>query len=181
MGAVIGRRPHLTMRPPHNVRVLAIDLRPQRFGYAVFEGKQLIDWGGKTFDSSRAAGERTASLLTLFHPAAIAVRRDRHYGLRRPGVMAAVLRSIRHEATKRSIPLHLITATDIEEAFRTFDTQNKDDIAFTLTTIFPELLSRLPPKRKKWEHEHHRMVVFDAVAVGFAYHWHNGTRAPPAD
>jgi len=170
------------MRPPHNERLLAIDLRPQRFGYAMFEGpKQLIDWGGKTFDSSRVAGERTASLLSLFHPAVVTVRRDRHYGLRRPGTMAAVLRSIKREAAKRSIPVHLITAPDIEDAFRSLHIQNKDDMAFMLATKFPELLWKLPPKRKKWEHEHHRMVVFDAVAVGFAYHWHNGTRAPPAE
>jgi hypothetical protein len=35
--------------------------------------------------------------------------------------------------------------------------------------MFPELLWKLPPKRRIWESEHPIMAMFDAVALGFAY------------
>jgi len=37
-----------------------------------------------------------------------------------------------------------------------------------LADAFPELLPRLPTKRKIWESEHPRMAMFDAIALGFA-------------
>ena len=47
--------------------------------------------------------------------------------------------------------------------------------------MFPELLWKLPPKRKIWESEHPIMTMFDAIAMGFAYWQRDGGRDPTAD
>jgi hypothetical protein len=74
-----------------------------------------------------------------------------------------------HEATDRSILVHFVSRDAIQNAFRGVRASTKDEMAEALTQIFPELLTRLPPKRKTWQTEPQAMVVFDAVATGFAY------------
>jgi glutamate-1-semialdehyde aminotransferase len=71
--------------------------------------------------------------------------------------------------------MHSIGRDEIDSAFRIFKARTKDEIACVLVEIFPEMLTRLPPKRKKWQTEPHRMIIFDAIATGFAY-WQ---RPPP--
>lgn len=66
-----------------------------------------------------------------------------------------------------AIPVRLLRRDDVEAAFRVFKVRTKDDIACVLVQIFPELLIRLPPKRKAWQSESRRMIIFDAVANGF--------------
>jgi len=169
-------------RKRNGLRILAIDLRIQELGYAVFEGpKQLLDWGGMTYRSVDVAGRRLADLLTLCHPSALIVRKDRRTGVRNTPAVAAIVKSIKHEAAGRSIPIIVLTPEAIREAFSIFSVKNKDELASMLATEFPELLWKLPPKRKRWQHEHHRMMVFDAIALGFAYYRQNGTEAPPPE
>ena len=79
------------------------------------------------------------------------------------------------------IPVHLIKGAEVKAVFRVFRAKSKHDIASMLAQMFPELLWKLPPKRKIWESEHFRMVMFDAIALGFAYWQRDGTRDPMPD
>ena len=64
-------------------RILAIDLRPRRFGYAVFEGRRmLLDWGiceylSRGDDRGEIAGRRLAALLKICSPSAVVVKSER--------------------------------------------------------------------------------------------------------
>ena len=69
----------------------------------------------------------------------------------------------------------VVSREAIQNTFRGVHANTKDEIAELLTQIFPELLTRLPPKRKAWQTEPQAMVVFDAVATGFAYWQQGGT------
>jgi hypothetical protein len=174
-------------REKSNFRVLAIDLRRSRFGYAVYEGpKRLLDWGGRSCSTikggSTLAASRVAELLKLFHPSAVVLRKDRRGGVRggTPEIRQAA-KAIRQQATARSVPVFVIGPEEIKTAFNIFRTSTKDDVAVILTSIFPELLGELPRKRKRWDNEHPRMAVFDAIAVGFAYFRRNGAHIPSID
>jgi hypothetical protein len=79
------------------------------------------------------------------------------------------------ETTDRSILVHFVSREATQNAFRGGRANTKDEMAEALTQIFPELLTRLPPKRKTWQTEPQAMVVFDAVATGFAYWQQGGT------
>ncbi|HET9410043.1 MAG TPA: hypothetical protein VFO39_22595 [Candidatus Sulfotelmatobacter sp.] len=66
------------------------------------------------------------------------------------------------------VPVRVISAKALRETFAG-QNRNKQEIASTVATRFPELLSILPPKRKPWQSEDYRMSIFDAAAVGIAY------------
>lgn len=170
-------------RQTTSVRILAIDLRVSRFAYAVYEGpKRLLDWGGRACpppNRAALAAERVAELLRLFHPAAIVMKKDRKVGVRNAHILRRVGNGIRQQAAIHSIPAFIFSPEEVKESFSIFRVRTKDDVASVLTGMFPELLWELPRKRKKWDNEHPRMAVFDAISIGFAYFQRNGTRVPP--
>ena len=169
----------------HDSRILALDLRTRQFGYAVFEGpKQLLDWGRRAYpggdSGANLAGSRVAELLRMSHPSVVVVQKERRTGVHNASEMALIVNAIRREAADRSTPICYVTPENIKAAFRISKVKTKDERAYTLAHIFPELLWKIPPKRKTWKREHPRMMVFDAIAAGFAYWQRNGTHSPPS-
>jgi len=76
------------------------------------------------------------------------------------------------ESETREIRIRMLEQNAIEATFRNMGGATKAEISAALAVIFPELVWRLPPKRKAWESEHPRQSVFDAIALGFAYWQH---------
>lgn len=76
---------------------------------------------------------------------------------------------VKQEALGQKVPVLSMNADSVERAFGRFRVHTKYDVAEALTAIFPELAWTLPPRRKSWQNERHTMIVFDAVATGFAY------------
>ena len=169
--------------PPkhHDPRIVAIELRSQQFGYAIFEGpKQLLDYGGGQLRPGGKAGavqaaRRIGQLIKLFTPSTVVVKRpDQHVATGYPGIRL-MANAIRRQASAHVIPFQFIGRDEIEEAFRIFNVGNKHEIATVLTQIFPELLWKLPAKRKLGDPEHPRMVLFDAISVGLTHWQQNGS------
>jgi hypothetical protein len=144
----------------------------------------LLDWGRCTYPRGDAgpelAAKRFTELLRLFHPAAVVIQKERRTGVRNTSEMASILSAMRREANARSVPICFVTPEQIKAAFQIFRARTKDEIAYVLASIFPELLWKIPPKRKMWKREHPRMMMFDAIAAGFTYWQRNGARAPPS-
>lgn len=171
----------------HDPRLLAIDLRPQQFGYAVFEGpKRLLDWGTAHYRPGGQQGAASARrsfvrLVRQFPPSVIAVKtRDRRQQRNSPGT-ALILQAIQSEASTRAIPIRFVSIRDVREAFRIFRAGNKYEAAAVLARIFPELTWNIQPVRKNYQGEHSIMTTFDAVALGFAYWRQYGTQIPPPE
>ena len=171
----------------HRPRLLAIDLRPQQFGYAVFEGdERLLDWGATYYrPSGRAgaamAGRRVAELIRVFAPTAIVARKVRRDDTRNSFGVRPILKMIRRKALAASLPVSLIARSEVREAFRVFHARNKYEIACRLAVVYPELLWKLPPERKFYESEHPSMTIFDAVAAGFTYWRRNAAESLPPE
>jgi hypothetical protein len=152
-------------------RILALDVRPQRLGFAVFEGPDcLLDWGAKSFPSGAKAvrvpaGRKLAELLDEFAPAAVALRKRT---ARRTKKYLRMTGLVEREAGKRRIPLRFVTRSMVKKAFAGHE-RNKHEIATALAARFPELAPKLPPKRKCWQSEDYRIHLFDAAALGLAY------------
>ena len=162
-------------------RIIAIDIRASRLGYAVFEGPEhLIDWGTSAFQFGCSSGtstvhQRIVTVLRVFVPSAIVVKK----GLRENSVRAGqVLRLIRREAAARSIPVVLVDQREVKQAFHAPHRIAKHIIATAVAEKFPELLWKLPGKFRIWQGEHHIMAVFDAIAAGYAY-WQQGELGEP--
>jgi hypothetical protein len=160
---------------PHNRRTLAIVLRSRRFGFAVFEGPtRLLNWGMVFYPLNDvaqhvAASKRVVSLLLLFTPSVVVVGRARLLKVHARSGVNPILRSIRHEASARLIPVRLMMTAEMRRVFGVLHTKSKHEIASRLVKVFPELHGKLPPKRRLWDSEHPIMTMFDAVAMGYAY------------
>jgi hypothetical protein len=154
------------------LRLLALVLRSSRYGYAIFNGPaELLDWGAGeivSHDTGNAVGmNRVAFLFKHFPPGAVVLRAGTKALRRHRAITLA--KFVKEKASDRQVSVFLIKSNSVERAFRSFRVHTKYDIAKALTAIFPELACALPPKRKSWQGEPHMMIVFDAVATGFAY------------
>jgi len=161
---------------PHP-RVLAIDLRSRAFGFAILEGPRTLLTVGRRLCSSRGARDtaavlekKIASLLYLFAPSVIVLKRtsgrtDRTLATRR-GATAAIKR----EAKLQSANLVLLRRRDIYRAFRKYGATSKYKIAALIAARFPEIEWKRPHGRRNWEPEHHRMAIFDAISLALAYY-----------
>lgn len=170
-------------------RILAIDVRRNRFGYVLFEGpKRLLDWGASAVSpklgrrtAMEAARKRVAPLFRRCHPMAAVVKEPRRTKTGRSSTPGPILGTILREAVMLHIPVYFASRQEILDAFQIFRGRSKDDIAEILVRAFPELNARLPPRRGKWRAERPRMVIFDALAAGFTYWQRNGTRFLPPE
>jgi hypothetical protein len=153
-----------------NTRILALEIRYRRFGFAVLEGMPLLllDTGTRTFATPAAVVQRLEPVISLFDPQVIVVRRPGHRNPRHRNGVQSILRVIRKEATRRSIQMEPVAISEIQRVFRESGA-TKEIIATAITKIFPELQWKVPPKRKPWVSEGHNMVIFDAAATGIAF------------
>jgi hypothetical protein len=170
------------MKLTTNKRILAIDLRPGSFGFAVIEGpSELIHWGTRRFDPRRAAAKKKkrnalVTLLEDYRPQAIILSRARAAKLNRLAERIAVT------ARSKRIGVTLISQVALQESFPD-NNQNKHRIATAVAAHYPEISTSLRPKRKPWQSERHAMSMFAAVALGEAFFNKNSrplSAVPPA-
>jgi len=163
-------------------RVIALDVRSRSFGFVVFEGpNEILDWGIRSFRSGGNAAKVPAatkllSLLDEFTPSAVVIRERTTRSARKPKLLTIIER----QARCRRIPVRFISRRDVSRAFVGFES-NKYEVASALARQFPDLASRLPPKRKIWQSEDYRMGIFDAAAVGVAYFTRRKQMLPSTD
>lgn len=152
-------------------RVLSIEVRYRRFGFAALEvPKELLDTGVRTFRSAAHVARALRPLITLFTPSVIVIKLAVHNDRRHRGGMAAIVRCIRNEARLRSILVDRVTTEWVRNAIGA-GARNKEYIARLMIQAFPSLGWKLPPtrERKPWISEGWNMAIFDAVAIGLAY------------
>jgi len=158
----------------NNKRVLAVEIRQRHLGYALFEAsEQLIDWGTTALDrkgspKGRLLQTRFTAVLQVTSPTLIVVRRSRHTSDVIRAHTKNVLRALRNAAGTDPLVV-FIGQVEIKAAFGLRSNANKYSIADELAAYYPELLPKLPHHRKCWQTEPYGALVFDAVAVGYAF------------
>lgn len=154
-----------------NSRIVAIELRYRRFGFAAMEvPKELLDAGVRTFRSPAQIAGVLRPLIKLFAPSVIVIKIANHNDKRYRRGMASIVRCICGEAATRSIPIAHVTTKWVRNALGG-SVGNKEHIARLVVQTFPSLSWKLPPtrERKPWVSEGWNMAIFDAVAIGLAY------------
>jgi len=151
-------------------RIVAIDLRPSRFGFAVFEGpERLLDWGVKNFRQGVNAvriptNVKLGELMDEFSPKIVVLlKRDTDTKNR-----ASMREQLLREAEKRRIAVRFLSPLALKSAF-VGSNRNKHTIASAVIERLPELASRRPGPRKIWKPEDYRLRIFDAASLGLAY------------
>ena|SRR5713101_1467977 len=146
-------------------RILAIDMHPRGFGYAVVESpSRLLDWGlCRSYRKTKRhpevlVGGRLRPLLKMWLPDVVVTR----IGERRGKDVRELFRQIRKEVDRRVfVP---IKGSENPQAGR-----SKYVRATEIAARFPEIGWELPSKRKPWESEHRSMSIFEALAIAVAY------------
>lgn len=154
----------------HGSRILVVDIRSLRFGYAAFEGPdRLLGFGASEFDSPENARARVAAHLKTFRPSVLVLRRVRPRSTRKRPVWNAVVRAARAEAKRFSVSVAHVTEPALKKFFQGCGCQNKYEVAELLAKQFPEIAWKLPPKRKLYDPEPWTVTYFDAISLGVAY------------
>lgn len=162
--------------PSRHRRLLCLDLRPRRAGFAVLdEARTLLDYGIRNFfnrdDRSREAiaMRRITSLLDLHSPSVMIIRRGSKKSADANNAVTKIVQAVQEETLRRSIALHILDAKDVYLFFAIQGCRTKHQIAMRLVQWFSELAWSLPPKRRPWQNEPHNLTVFDAVAAAIVY------------
>jgi hypothetical protein len=148
-------------------RLLALEIRPRKAGFAILEGSALLDWGVTSYDPVTPAIGRIASLLDLHGPSVIVTRR--RPDLKNDQVIAGIVESIREEARRRSMGFQTLDADRVRSFFTHRGRGNKHEVALLIAEWFPELAWRVPPKRRPWQSEPKVVPLFDAVATAVTF------------
>lgn len=155
-----------------NKRVLALDVHPRSFGFAVFEGpERLLDWGVRSYrwpgdDLRLRVAKNITALLADFAPSVAVVNELRPRAGKINPKLKKAFDTIRKQVAKYGTSVHLVTWRAVRKVF---GRATKHEIVIALTDRYPELAWKAPPKRKCYQSEDYRMSIFDAAALGVAY------------
>lgn len=143
-------------------RILALDLHPRSFGYAVFENADLLDWGLRKWPSrqSKIAGRKLSRLLDLWQPIRLVIREGaprREYAM------------LEASARNTKVPMLCVARAVVQDAFRSSKRPSRFDVARAVAARFPELSLRLPAERLTGHAEPFQLRMFNAAAAGMAF------------
>jgi len=151
-------------------RILSVEIRAARLGYAVFESaKQLGDFGAASFAAPGAARRRIARLLRLYRPTLLLLHGAGSRYPRDMRVRKSVARIVKDEARKASVPTALVPDRRFKSFFDQFHCLDKYDIAAIIALRFPELTWRVPPPLDFYDPEPPQMLYFDSIALAIVY------------
>ncbi len=148
------------------MRVLAIELTPRGFAFAILEGSErLVDWGGR-----RVSGDTSIFLTKLealvgrYRPDALVVEEPAGSGRDRRG--REWLAWAEEYAADHSLRRYAVTRLTLQSHF-TASGQTKHAIAQAVARLFPEIAGRLPAPRRPWQSEPPGLGIFIATARGW--------------
>lgn len=143
---------------------IAFDTTSKGFAFAVLQGSEtLLNWAcSEVKTKTRAQAYRRIATLAGRYDPGLLVLAD--VDDRRRGEWARTLAlAVESFAREHGIAVRRVSRDEVQEEFAASGT-TKHEIAVAITRLFPELESRLPPKRKTWMSEDSRMSMFDAVS-----------------
>jgi len=153
----------MSPRSRPTIRVLAIDPSSVGFGFAVLEEPtRLVDWGVAEVWSPtpRAFLARVEALVDRYHPRLVVLENvDKKRTRKRTTSRIA---AVKRYAANRRIAVVNVSRNQVRATFG--ERSTKHDIAVAIAEVFPELVPRLPRKRKLWTSEDERMNIFDALS-----------------
>jgi hypothetical protein len=151
-------------------RILAVEIRADRLGYAVLETPtQLRDFGTVWFESHVAARSRIARLIRFYQPSVLVLRGGIARYPRNMRKRKALARIARGEARKVAVPTARVSELEFSSFFEQYSCRDKYDVAAVLVGRFPDLSWRLPSRPKFYDPEPRPMLYFDSIALGATY------------
>ncbi|MGA2595345.1 MAG: hypothetical protein ABSH32_36090 [Bryobacteraceae bacterium] len=156
-------------------RILALEIRPKRVGFIVLKGRdQVLDWGVRTYgkretDAPSACCAKVGTLLELYAPGVMVIRRRNRIPKQGRGTIRAIAAKLAAEARRRSMVCWFVTAEEVKNFFARHECTTKDAVATRVAEWLPDLWKLPTPRTKPWHPERFSMPVFDAAAAALAF------------
>lgn len=161
------------MKPKRDSGVtMAIAPSSRGFGYIVFENPDVsMDWGVKDVrkNKTRDCLLKARVLMHMLQPSTLVLEDVRHPSSRRSKRVKELIEKLARLAKGRGITVEKCSRQDVLTTFARMGARNKDDIATAVTKLVPELVQRLPRRRKIWDSEHYSMAIFEAAALALTH------------
>lgn len=151
-------------------RILALAPSTKGFGFAVFEGQNMLaNWGQKPVAGEAKNAKslvKVAGLIAQYQPGVLVLEDTLAPGSRRAPRIRELSQGISALAADNKVKVVSFSRQQVMESFFADGQGTKHAIAEMIAERFPEELGlELPPKRRPWESEDPRMDTFDAVAL----------------
>lgn len=159
--------------PPE--RILALEVRPQRLGFVVLQGvTRPLDWGLRLYCRKKglapsAGCAKVATLLDLYAPAAVVIRRRSGGPAPHRETARATVSRVAAELRRRSVACQFVTTKEVRRFFFRYGGTTKHEIASILAEWYEDLAWKLPLKRRPWNRERYSTLIFDAVATAVTF------------
>jgi hypothetical protein len=154
-------------------RLLALEIRASKVGFAVFEDPtRLLDWGVRWFGDGAlrsSVSDRISTLLSFYGPHVVVVRSRTYCSASGNNRFAKIVDTIRTEARRKRTRFKILNQHHVRDHFASKGPSTKHAIASAVARQFEELSWKLPHPRKAYQNEARAMVIFDAVANGIAF------------
>ena len=151
-------------------RILALAPSSRGFGFAVLEKEgKLIDWGVRSIkgDKNAVSIVKVKELIAHYHVGAVVVKNFSWNNSRRYPRVEKLCEEISAAAKSAGVKSISLSQKNVTRALFQSDQGTKYQVAQLLAARFPEELgSRLPPKRRFWMSEDHRVDIFEAGGTG---------------
>ena len=154
----------------HKPRLIALHCGANGFGYAVFEGEALHDWGTVTArgDKNAMSLRKLDRLIERFSPEMLALEEASESGSRAERIVV-LHRTIAALCRMRDIDLYEYSHAEIQRCFGPLGASTRQEIAEAVVRQLDVLSPRLPRPRRAWQSEPRRMAIFSAAAVALTH------------
>lgn len=159
---------------PNSKRILSLDPGNQKLGFAVFDERDLVDYGVKNIPRVPNFAEFLGRLEVIFSglvedfkPTAIVLARNSTAFSNIQPWRKSALQKIRKEAKNLNIPVKEYGQRYVRKAVCGKSRASRRELSEAVIEQFPELDLYQEPKFV-WK-ERHYQHLFNAVAAGFAY------------
>lgn len=149
-------------------RLLSILPFTRGFGFAVLEKPEMLaDWGTKSVQSAEDEHwvKKAKKLFKLYDPHVAVFQDFTAPDSTRSARMKSINERMIMVARDHNIKILVFSRRELMETFLLNHRRAKHAIAEVISAKFPELSSRVPPKRRQWMAEDCRMSIFEAVAM----------------
>lgn len=153
----------------HKPRLFALHCSTKGFGFVVFEGEAIYDWGTVTArgDKNAMALRKLARLLDRVSPEALAL--EEPSGTDRADRIRHLHAAISTFCRSRNIDVYQYSLADIQRRFVAVGARTRQEIAEAVVRELDVLSPRLPHPRRPWQSESRRMAIFSAAAVALTH------------
>lgn len=162
----------MSNRLPVYPRILAVAPTTDGFGFALMEGlNTLADWGSKRIMKNKNAGCIAAveRMIKIHEPQVLVLEDSADKEIRRSRRIKLLTKEIVKSGRKYRVKVVVLRRQRVRRIFFSDRFGTKHELAAALARWYPEELAlRLPPARKPWDKEDHRLSIFDAVALALA-------------